>query len=128
MVTIGAGTTFGRHAEAAASLDHVIAELGSLGPSGQLHLALALVTQGDALLAIGQPAAAIPVLERAVAVREQFVWKGSWELAEARMLLGEALHATGNSRGRTLVENSIPVLVEQLGASHPLAQRARSVL
>jgi non-specific serine/threonine protein kinase/serine/threonine-protein kinase len=118
----------GRHADAAGLLDRVIAELNKLGPPAHLHLALALVTQGDALLRMGKAVEAIPVLERALAVRGEFVWTGSWELAEARMLLGAALNATGDSRGRALVEQSIPVLTEQLGADHPLAQRARSVL
>lgn len=118
----------GRHAEAAASLESLSSELSKLGAAAQLHLALALVTRGDALLRMGKAAEAIPVLERAVAAREQFVWSGSWQLAEPRMLLGAALHATGDARGRALVEQSIPVLTDQLGADHPLAQRARAVL
>ena len=90
-------------------------------------LAQALVARGDALLAERRSGEAITVLTEAVQLREQLLWDESWELAEARALLGEAL-GSRDPRGRELLTGALAVLEAQVGADHPLSQRARRVL
>ena len=115
----------GKYADASASLDGVIAALTKLGPPAELQLGQALVVKGDALIGLGQSAQAASVLERAVAIRERLLWAGSWELAEARALLGMALKGSDPGRGRALLDQSIPVLHEQLGERHALTVRMK---
>jgi non-specific serine/threonine protein kinase/serine/threonine-protein kinase len=105
-------------------LSEVIALLRKLGAPALSSLSLALVARGDALLLQKRAAEAVPVLTEAVKLRETFLWDQSWELADARERLGEAL-GTHTPRGKELVTQSLRVLIAELGDQHPLTQRAR---
>jgi tetratricopeptide (TPR) repeat protein len=111
-----------------AELVEVTAKLRALGAAAQPPLALALVTQGDLLIKQQRANEALPLLEEAVRIREQTMWARSWELAEARARLGEAQLATGRPEGKQLIEQSAPILQEQLGPEHPQTLRARRAL
>jgi eukaryotic-like serine/threonine-protein kinase len=110
-----------------AELAALIEPLRKVGITGRPMLALALVARGEALLAQHKSGDAVPLLLEATKLREQLLWDQSWELAEARGLLGEALGAS-EGRGRQLLAQSLAVLEAQLGAQHPLTQRVRAAL
>jgi tetratricopeptide (TPR) repeat protein len=117
----------GEAARAAAEIAPLIEPLRKIGTTARPVLAQALVARGDALLAERRSGEAITLLTEAVQLREQLLWGESWELAEARALLGEAL-GSRNTRGRELLTEALAVLEAQVGIDHPLSQRARKVL
>jgi len=61
------------------------------GLPGQTTLALALLGSAEAQLAQDQPVLAVEPLREAVALRERLLWSQSWELAQVRARLGEAM-------------------------------------
>ena len=105
----------------------LIPQLRKLGAPALPSLTQALVARGDALLLQQRNAEAVTVLQEAVRLRASFLWDQSWELAEARERLGEALGAN-TPAGKGLLQNSLRVLVAQLGEQHPLTLRARRAL
>ena len=116
------------HANAArAQLLQVVAALRRLGPQAEANLAEALVALGETELTQGQAQEARAPLAEAVALR---VKDGpeSWDLAEARERLGEALAASGDRDAQSLLERAASALETQLGANHPEAVRARRAL
>jgi hypothetical protein len=115
----------GRHAEATARLQRIVAALRQIGAPAQATLAQALVATGDEALAGHDAAAAIAALREAVQLRSAG-WEQSWELAQARERLGEALAASGsNAEARSMLKQSEATLQAQLGADHPETARAR---
>jgi len=106
------------------ALAELISQLRKLGAPALPSLTQALVARGDALLMQQRSDEAVPVLREAVQLRQSFVWDQSWELAEARERLGEALGPT-TPAGKELLAQSLRVLVAQLGEQHPLTLRAR---
>ena len=114
--------------QAAAQLSEVIPKLRSLGLAAQLPLAQALIAQGDLLVSQERATEAVRLLIEAVQLREKLLWQESWELAEARERLGEALLATHDQNGRTLIERALSVFEAQLGAHHPQTLRTRKAL
>ena len=106
------------------SLSELIPRLRKLGAPALPSLTQALVARSDALLMQHRNAEAVPMLTEAVQLRETFLWDQSWELAEARERLGEALGAH-TTKGKALLAQSARVLIAQLGEQHPLTQRAR---
>ena len=119
--------TAGRAQAAGALLPEVAATLRRLGPQAEANLAEALVTLGEVDLAQGRPQDARAPLAEAVALREP---EGplSWNLAQARERLGEALAATGDSGARVLLQQAVTAMTIQLGAEHPQTRRARRAL
>jgi non-specific serine/threonine protein kinase/serine/threonine-protein kinase len=117
----------GDAARAVTDLEPVVTSLRKIGITARPALAQALVVRGAALLDMHQPDEAAKALTEAVQVREQILWNQSWELAEARALLGEALGAQ-TPRGKLLITDALAVLDRQVGALHPSAQRARRAL
>ena len=117
----------GRAQAAGARLLEVVATLRRLGPPAEANLAEALVALGEVDLAQGRPREARAPLAEAVALREQ---EGplSWDLAQARERLGEALAGTGDSGARALLQQAISALNAQLGAEHRETRRARRAL
>jgi non-specific serine/threonine protein kinase/serine/threonine-protein kinase len=116
------------HADAArAQLLQVVAALRQLGPQAEANLTQALVALGEAELTRGQPKEARAPLEEAVLLREKN-GSESWDLAEARERLGEALAASGDGGARALLQQAAGTLETQLGANHPQTQRARRAL
>jgi non-specific serine/threonine protein kinase/serine/threonine-protein kinase len=101
--------------------------LRSIGTTARPVLAQALVARGDALIAEGKTVEAVPLLTEAVQIREALLWEQSWELAEARARLGEALGAR-DAQGRELLTKALTVLESQLGAEHPQTVRVRRAL
>jgi hypothetical protein len=101
--------------------------LRDIGTTARPVLAQALVARGEALMAERKPNDAVPLLTEAVRIREALLWDQSWELAEARARLGEALGAR-DTRGRQLLTKALTVLESQLGAQHPQTVRARRAL
>ena len=114
----------GAAAGAERELVALIPRLRNLGAPGLPALTQALVAHGDSLLLQRRAEEAVPLLREAVQLRESFLWEQSWELAEARERLGEALGAN-TSRGKELLAQALAVLSAQLGEQHPLTLRAR---
>ncbi len=134
----------GRPAQAQAEVEEVLAGLRALGGPGAPAasaasaapwIARGRIVGGDALLALGEPVEAAAGFREAVAIREKLLWAGSWELAEARARLGEALvlgaaaggakdGAANAAEGRRLLEQAEIVLRTELGADHPQTLRA----
>jgi non-specific serine/threonine protein kinase/serine/threonine-protein kinase len=114
-------------AQAQATLTAVAAALRKLGPQAQQNLSQALVALGEADLALGQAQAALSPLREAVALREG-TWDQSFDLAEARERLGEALAANGDAQARALLQQAATTLASQLGAAHPQTLRAEQAL
>jgi len=106
-----------------AQLDALLPLLREQGKAAQPALSQALVARGEALLLNRDAAAATQAFSESVRIREALLWEQSWELAEARERLGEAL---GGTRGRELLEQARAVLESQLGADHPQTVRASS--
>jgi eukaryotic-like serine/threonine-protein kinase len=118
----------GRMSEAQAGVKRLIPELRKLGAPAAPALAQALLIEGEALLSQSQARAATTPLSEAVQLRERLFWDRSWELAEARARLGEALLQQHDPRGRVLLRQAIDTLREQLGPQHPQTRRAQSAL
>ena len=110
-----------------AELGALIDPLRKIGTTARPVLAQALVARGDARLAEGKPNDAVPFLMEGVQLRELLLWERSWELAEARALLGAALGAH-DVQGQKLLKGALATLESQLGAEHPQTQRARKLL
>ena len=116
------------HADAArAQLQQTVSALRQLGPPAEASLSEALVALGEAEMTRGQPQQARAPLAEAVALREKN-GSQSWDLAEARERLGEALAALRDSGARSLLQQAASTLATQLGANHPLTLRARRAL
>ncbi len=135
-LALAAGRPADAHAEATALLPALRRlEVGQSAP----WIAHAQIVVGEALLALGrshEAYQAIPGLREAVALREKLLWDGSWELAEARARLGEALVVSGSSdgdpdgvrEGLRLLERAEAALRAELGADHPQTRRAARAL
>ena len=106
----------------------LVEPLCKAGRPGQPLTAHALFGSGEALLAQGKPAAAVAPLREALALREQLLWAQSWEVALARVRLGEALKRSRAAGAAELLRQGEVDLVAQLGSDHPQVQRARRVL
>lgn len=106
----------------------LVEPLRKAGRPGQPLTAHALFGSGEALLAQGKPAAAVAPLREALALREQLLWAQSWEVALARVRLGEALKRSQAAGAAELLRQGEVDLVAQLGSDHPQVQRARRVL
>jgi non-specific serine/threonine protein kinase/serine/threonine-protein kinase len=105
----------------------VIAGLRKLGVSARPQLAQALVIQGVALTRHAPgPHAAEASLEEAIRLRSELLWSGSWELAEARVRLAEALGQGDPVRRAALLDAALPSLQQELGAEHALTRLARA--
>lgn len=98
------------------------------GPLAQPSLAYALMACGDALLAEDRAADAAAPLREAVAIRERIQEPTGWELAVARMRLGEALKRSRQPEGQALLQQGAEALAAQVGPNHPDLQRARRVM
>jgi non-specific serine/threonine protein kinase/serine/threonine-protein kinase len=122
--------TAGQPADAHAQAVALLPALRTLGGSSAPWIAHAQVIAGEALLALDRPREATAALREAVALREKLLFDGSWELAEARARLGEAL-VLGNaddSEGTRLLEKAEAALRAELGADHPQTVRATRAL
>jgi eukaryotic-like serine/threonine-protein kinase len=121
--------TVQNHADAAlAQLLQVVAALRRLGPPAAANLSEALVALGETDLTRGQAQEARAPLAEAVLLREKDGLQ-SWDLAEARERLGEALAASGEGgRARPLLRQAASTLETQLGPNHPQTRRARHAL
>ena len=116
------------HADAArAGLLQTVAALRQLGPQAEANLSEALVALGETELARGDPREARVPLAEAVALRAKN-GSQSWDLAEARERLGEALAASGDRGARALLRQAANTLESQLGANHPQTLRAQRAL
>jgi eukaryotic-like serine/threonine-protein kinase len=120
-------TATGHSARSEGELSELIPLLRNIGTSAEPTLATAYLAHGEALLAQRKAVDAVSPLAEAVRIREHLLWDQSWELAEARALLGEAL-GTNDPHARQLLAQAIAVLESQLGPEHPLTARARKVL
>jgi len=109
-------------------LTDTVAALRKAGPAAKLSLAEALELWSRAQSARHDRKAVLASLKEAVALREG-VAPGSWELAHARELLGEALQADGQAEAaERVLQQSVSVLRTQLGAEHPETIRAEQAL
>jgi len=120
-------TALGQPARGEAEITALFAPLRAIGVTSRPIVAQAFLGRGEALLAQGRAADAVSPLAEAVRLREELLWDQSWELAQARALLGEALGAR-DPHARSLLTQAVAVLESQLGAHHVLTERARKVL
>jgi tetratricopeptide (TPR) repeat protein len=118
----------GHAAAAFAGFSTLIEPLREAGRPAQVLVTQALMGSGEALLAQGRPADAVAPLKEAVALREKLMWAQSWELALARVRLGEALKRSHGEGAAELLAQATAVLLEQLGSEHVQVQRARRVI
>lgn len=105
----------------------VVAALRGLGPPAEANLAEALVALGETELTQGHPQAARASFAEAVALRAKDGAQ-SWDLAEARERLGEALAALRDGGSRAVLQQAARTLEMLLGANHPETLRARRAL
>jgi tetratricopeptide (TPR) repeat protein len=117
----------GNAARADDDLRALVEPLRKIGPVARPFLAQVMVARGDALIAQSKMSEAVPILAEAVRMREHLLWDQSWELAEARARLGEAL-GTEDPHARQLLAQAVAVLESQLGPQHPQTIRARKLL
>lgn len=117
------------HPEAAYDQFAALVEpLRKAGRPGQPLVAHALLGSGEALLARGRAADAVAPLREAVDLRQKLLSAQSWELALARVWLGEALKRSKVGGATELLDQGTTDLAAQLGNGHPQVQRARRVL
>lgn len=114
-------------AQGEAEILNLLVPLRAIGTTAQPTLATAFLVRGEALLAMHRGNDAIPPLAEAVRLREQLLWDQSWELAEARMLLAEAL-GTADPHARHLLAQALAVFESQLGRQHAFTVRAGKLL
>jgi len=110
-----------------ALFDALIPPLRALNAPGQTSLASALLGSGESLLMSRHPSQALPALTEAAQIRQTLLWRDSWELAQARARLGQAMLEAGDRRGEPLLRQALSVLESQLGPQHAqtlMAQRA----
>ena len=115
----------GQPAAAYAGFAAQVEPLRTFGRPGQTFVAHALMGSGEALLAQGKASEAVAPLKEALALREKLLWAQSWELALARVRLGEALQLSKGPGAAELLNRGAEVLAAQLGNDHPQVQRAR---
>ena len=118
----------GHSAAAFAGFSSLIESLRKVGRPGQVLVTHALLGSGEALMALGRAAEAVTPLREAVALREKLLWAQSWELAVARVRLGEALKRSRGEGASELLGQGLATLTEQLGNEHPQVQRARKAI
>jgi tetratricopeptide (TPR) repeat protein len=115
-------------ASAKRAASDVIPTLRKMGLQAQPFLAEALAMLGTMQLEGRQIPDALSSLREAVQLREH-AGAQSWELAQARERLGEALQASGDTAGAVaMLEQAASMLEAQLGSDHPETVRARSAL
>ncbi len=117
----------GRRADVARDATAVIEDLRALGVSARPQLAQALVLQGVALAGEADAARALAPLDEALRLRNEMLWSGSWELAEARLRLAEVIRSRDRARSDSLIDAALPNLRQELGADHPLTRLATSL-
>ena len=118
----------GRAAAAYTGFAAQVEPLRKAGRPGLAPMAQALLGSGEALMAQGRPADALAPLRDAVALREKLLGAQSWELAVARVRLGEALKRSRGEGATVLLNQGLSVLAEQLGPEHAQVQRARKAI
>ncbi len=118
----------GRPGEAQALYASVLEPLRQAGRPGVPLAAQALVGRGEALLALGRAAEAVAPLREAVALREPLMWERGWELALARVRLGEALKRSGGAGASELLARGLVDLEAQLGSEHPQVARVKALI
>jgi tetratricopeptide (TPR) repeat protein len=123
-IELEAGLGASAYAEFAAQVE----PLRKAGRPGLTLVAHALFGAGEALLAQGRAAEAVAPLREVVELREKLLWSQSWELAMARVRLGEALKRSKEPGAAELLSQGVAVLTSQLGNEHPQVLRARLAL
>jgi hypothetical protein len=118
----------GKAAEARESVAALVPHLRKIVAPALTTLAQALVVAGDALLAQGRAADAVAPLREAEELRQRLLPAESWELAEARARLGEALLRLHDPSAREILRRALTTLVMELGEDHPQTLRARNAL
>lgn len=97
----------------------------ALGSSHRFVLGSEL-EEGVALVGAGRPAEALPILESVYETFRETLNEADGNLGRASLWLGLAHSQTGQEdRGRSLIEEALPILETALGASAPETMRAR---
>ena len=118
----------GRAQPAQVQFEALIEPLRKAGRPGQPLIAYALIGSGEALLAQDKAAEAVVPLQEAVELRQKLLSPQSWELAQARARLGEALKRSQGKGATELLSQASSDLAAQLGKDHPQVLRARRAL
>jgi hypothetical protein len=119
-----------RQGDAAGARTQLLAaatQLRELGGRADSVLAQALQYLGEIAVAAGRSADAVGPFQEGAALLARFAPTG-WNLAIMRERLAEALIGAGRPGAADLINQALPVLVAELGESHPETIRARAVL
>ena len=115
----------GDQAGAQRQYEALLAPLEALGAPALTALADARLGLGEALLAQDRAPQALAPLRAALGLREQLLWAQSWELALARLRLGQALQRSGGpgvGEAAELLSEGRAGLLAQLGPAHSLTR------
>jgi serine/threonine-protein kinase len=107
-----------RFAEAEPFLRESLANYEHIDPKHP-DRAASLINLGSVLVETARAAEALPLLREGVALREQNMQPGSWQIQTARNVLGACLVAVGQGdEGRALLQSSYEALLAKLGPEH----------
>ncbi len=97
-------------------------------PANDPRLAYPLLRLGEIALERGNAARAEPLLTEASALQVATYPPVSWQVAEARSLLGRARLGLGRRDGAEILDGVLPILRTTLGADHRLTRAAERTL
>lgn len=114
-----------RFAEAEPLLRESLANYEHIDPKHP-DRAATLINLGSVLVETARAAEALPLLREGVALREQNMQPGSWQIQTARNVLGACLVAIGRGdEGRPLLQSSYEALLAKLGPEHKRTLEAK---
>ncbi len=117
-----------RLGEAAGHYRAALAIRRRTAPKGDPRLAYPLLRLGDLALERGDAAGAEPLLAEAEAIQVAAYPAESWQVAEARSLLGRSRVALGRRDGAEMLAGVLPTLRRTLGTEHRLTRAAERAL
>ncbi len=97
-------------------------------PANDPLLGYPLLRLGEITVDRGEAARAEPLLAEAAAIQEAAFPAVSWQVAEARSLLGRARLALGRGDGAEILRQILPALRTTLGTEHRLTRAAEQAL
>ncbi len=87
--------------------------------------AIALSDMSQTLIKKGQAKKAVPMLEEALAIRQELLPEDHWQIGVAKNMLGHALVLSGTQNGRDLMKEGHGILVETRGEESWHTQEAK---
>jgi len=106
-------------AAAVAALGEVSAQLRSMGPPAETHLATALCEKSVVLLELDRPGFALEAADDCLAIRRRQLPAGNWETTKAEALVAMARHRQGQADVRPELAEAVRALATTYGPGHP---------